>query len=370
MLDAGCLNFLSGIKYQASSIIMNTQINCALIGPGNFGRGLAHALQEDERVHFMGVLGANAQESAEGAEALGGKGYDSLDTLLADDALQAVFVATPSDTHAELVADATAAGKHVFVEKPMALTVAECDAMIDAAERTGVKLMVGQVQRYFPLLAAARDLVLTERIGRPATALMYRHDMLRRTSGSWLQRRANVGGLLHQSCVHELDWLRFALGDVSEVFARATPVTIQTGLNFPDAVEISLGFSSGCAATLSACMTSYVEQHGAIIHGTKGGLRLDLLAGTLDWRDDAGNGESLHHDDFVRGAGHRAATRQELRAFVDGVLDDAPIPIPGEEGRATIEIIQAALISLADRRPVALPLADDQRERRAYLELK
>jgi len=118
---------------------MNTetisQLGCALIGPGNFGRSLARALQEDARVRFAGVLGATRDESAAGAAELGGRAYASLDELLRDDRVQAVLIATPSDTHASLAVAAAGAGKQIFCEKPLALTVAECDMMIAAARQ-------------------------------------------------------------------------------------------------------------------------------------------------------------------------------------------------------------------------------------------
>jgi myo-inositol 2-dehydrogenase/D-chiro-inositol 1-dehydrogenase len=343
-------------------------LGCALIGPGNFGRSLAQALAADERARLAGVLGATAEESAAASAALGGRAYAGIDTLLRDPAAQAVLIATPSHTHAELAVAAAGAGKHVFCEKPMALSVAECDAMIAAAKQAGVALMVGQVQRYFPLLAEARRLARSGELGAPMTALMYRHDMLRRQPGSWLQRREHVGGLLHQSCVHELDWLRFTLGEVVEVFARGTPAAIQPGLDFPDAAEISLRFESGCIATLSACMTSYVEQHGGAVQCTQGGVAFDMRAGALRWGAGRGGGAESRRAEYERGVGHSIATRAELRAFVDAALGQAPVPIPGEEGRANIEVIQAALISIAERRPVALPLPESERARRVYLE--
>jgi myo-inositol 2-dehydrogenase/D-chiro-inositol 1-dehydrogenase len=349
-------------------------LGCALIGPGNFGRGLAQALVEDERVRLVGVLGAKPAESAAGAELLGGRAFRDLDALLRDDDVQAVLIATPSDTHANLAVAVAGAGKHVFCEKPMALTVAECDTIIAAAARAGVALMIGQVQRYFPLLAEVRQLVCSGELGRPLATLMYRHDLLQREPGSWLQQRARVGGLLHQSCVHELDWLRFMLGDVIEVFARAAPATIQPGLDFLDAVEISLRFAAGCVATLSACMTSYVQQHGGAVQCANGGVAFDMHAGTLRWGAAQGGGIAavreppLRRADFERDAGHGIATRAELRAFVDSALGQAPVPIPGEEGRANIEVIQAALISIVERRPVALPLPESEWARRIYLE--
>jgi predicted dehydrogenase len=342
-------------------------LNCALIGPGNFGRSLAQALREDQRARLVAVLGATPEESQAGAAALGGRPFANLDALLRADDVQAVLIATPSDTHVDLAALAASAGKHVFVEKPMALTVAECDAMIAAAERAGVTLMVGQVQRLFPLLAEVRRLVHEGAIGRPLAMLMERHEVLQRQPGSWLQRRAQVGGVLHQSSVHELDWMRTVLGEVEEVFARAAPASIQDGLDCPDAVQISLRFRSGCIATLNACMTGYVHRHGGVISGAEGSLEFSLVDGALRWRTRDGRGDEQRRDDFTWAA-HEQAIRTELRAFVDAVLGQAPVLIPGDEGRANIEVIQAALISLAERRPVGLPLPPEQWGRRAYLE--
>jgi predicted dehydrogenase len=348
--------------------IINQEIGCALIGPGNFGRNLARALQEDARVRLAGVLGVTQEESSAGAAELGGRAYANLDDLLCDDAVQAVLIATPSDTHADLAVAAAGAGKQIFCEKPLALTVAECDSMIAATRQAGVTLMVGQMQRLVPLLAEVRRLIHTNTIGRPVSLLIQRHDLLQRHSGSWLQRREQVGGLLHQSSVHELDWLRTLLGEVAEVFARAAPVAIQAGLDFPDAIEVNLRFQSGCIATLSACMTSYVWQHEGSIQGTAGTLAFSLSEGTLRWRGMQQDGESIQRDDFKLAVGADLAIRAELHAFVDAALSLAAPLIPGEEGRANIEIIQAALISIAERRPVALPLPERDWARRAYLE--
>jgi myo-inositol 2-dehydrogenase/D-chiro-inositol 1-dehydrogenase len=325
-------------------------------------------LQEDPRVRFAGVLGATRAESSAGAAELGGRAYDSLDDLLGDATVQAVLIATPSDTHYALVVAAAHAGKQIFCEKPLALTVAECDAMIAAARQSGVTLTVGQMQRLVRLLAEVRQLIHAGTIGRPVSLLIQRHDLLQRQPGSWLRRREHVGGLLHQSSVHELDWLRTLLGEVAEVFARAAPATIQAGLDFPDAVEVSLRFQSGCIATLSACMTSYVWQHEGSIQGTDGTLTWSLSAGTLRWRGPQQDGESIQRADFMLTEGADLAIRAELRAFVDAALGLAAPLIPGEEGRANIEIIQAALISIAERRPIALPLPEQDWARRAHLE--
>jgi predicted dehydrogenase len=115
-------------------------------------------------------------------------------------------------------------------------------------------------------------------------------------------------------------------------------------------------------------MTSYVWQHEGAVQGTSGSLAFSLSEGTLRWRDSRGDGDDLRRDDFQLSPGAGLAIRAELRAFVDAALGLAPVLIPGEEGRANIEVIQAALISLAERRPIALPLPESEWARRVYLE--
>ena len=333
-------------------------IGIALIGPGSFGSTLARALAEDHRVALVGVLGAAPAESAAGAAALGGRAFASLDELLRADDVAAVIVATPNDTHPALAIAAARAGKHVFCEKPLALTAAECDAMIAAAERASVTLTVGHVLRLVPLLAEVRRLVREGAIGAPAAVQMYRHELLARRPGSWLEQRARVGSLVHQISIHEIDWLRALLGEVAEVFARAAPPT-RPELDYADAVELSLRFRSGCIATLSSHMNSFIPSYGGTIQGTSGSLAFDMNRGTLSWRGQAG--AEGHGDGYAFGAGVESATRAELRAFVDAVLGLAPPLIPGAEGRANVEVVQAALASIAEGRAVALPLVPVRR---------
>lgn len=344
-------------------------LGCALIGPGNFGRNLAGGLLRNGRARLVGVLGVTPAESAAGAADLGGRAYNDLAALLNDKDVEAVLIATPSSTHADLAVQAAGAGKHIFCEKPMALTVAECESMIAAARQAGVVLMIGQVQRFVPLLVEVRRLVQVGTLGRPVAASLRWHDLLQRRPGSWYQNRGQVGSMLHQNGVHEIDWWRTVLGEVAEVFARPAPATIQAGLDFPDAVIASLRFENGCIGQLSACMTTYVQQHDGTIQGTNGSLSFSLTDGTLQWRDRLGAGESRHQEDFPIKVGSRGAMEIELGGFLEAVLDGKPVPVSGEEGRANIEVIQAAMISMVEHRPVTLPLPQNQWDRRAYLEV-
>lgn len=139
-----------------------TEIKIAQVGCGYWGKNLARNFAE------IGALGAVVDGNPATAAAMAqqhGAPAASLDEVLANPAIHGLAFATPAETHAALAAKALAAGKHVYVEKPMALTAAECRAMIADADRAGRVLMVGHLLQYHPIFAALRDLVAAGGIG-------------------------------------------------------------------------------------------------------------------------------------------------------------------------------------------------------------
>lgn len=139
-----------------------TDIKIAQIGCGYWGKNLARNFAE------IGALGAVVDGNAETAAAMSAQHNApvmDLDTVLADRSIQGVVLATPAETHAQLAARALAAGKHVYVEKPMALAAAECRQMIADADKAGRILMVGHLLQYHPIFAALRDLVASGEVG-------------------------------------------------------------------------------------------------------------------------------------------------------------------------------------------------------------
>ena len=144
--------------------------------------GTSHATQmaklsELRLIASCDVDQAKARATADAAAQAGNHGvrvYFEVAALLADGDVPAVIVATPNFTHKRIVLDALAAGKHVFCEKPMALTVADCDEMISAARSAGRKLMVGQVLRLITVFAEVRRLVKEGAIGEPRAVRILR----------------------------------------------------------------------------------------------------------------------------------------------------------------------------------------------------
>lgn len=144
---------------------------------------------------------------------------DDAGPLLRRPGLQAVVIATPTDTHADLVGQAAAAGLHVFCEKPLARTVREARSAADACAEAGVKLSVGHVVRYFHAYAAIRDAVLAGQVGRAGMAKCRRVSGPPSAAREWYGDPAKSGGVITDMGVHDFDWLRWCLGPVERVSA-------------------------------------------------------------------------------------------------------------------------------------------------------
>lgn len=307
-----------------------------LIGCGNFGQHLGR--QVAAAAGLAAVADADPEAARRFADEVGAAAVALSDL---PGAVDAVFVATPNYTHRTVVCAALEAGLHVFCEKPMALTVADCDAMLATARRCGRKLMVGHMQRLKPTLAQVRELVQAGAVGTPLSVSMCRREALIRAPG-WLREREKVGGLLFQSTVHEIDFLRSVFGDVDRVYAEAAARPIQPYLDFPDNIFVQLRFTSGVIGALQACMSDRLDQYTGTVTGTDGTLAFDLNAGSVRWRrSDGGAGEWCNDN------GEEAAHAAVVAAFVRWVAGGAAPPVTALDGREAVAVACAAIASIS-----------------------
>ncbi len=190
-----------------------------LIGAGGMGRHQAAMLAQITGAELAAVGDVELPPAARAlAERHGAVLLDSAEAVLTQPGIDAVIIATPTGTHAPLALAALAAGKHVFVEKPLARSLAEGEQMIAAAERAGLKLAVGHVVRYFPDYAAARDMVLRGEIGTPGIVRVTRLTGMPRSP--WYADMVASGGVILDVMIHDFDWLRWTFGPVVRVAAR------------------------------------------------------------------------------------------------------------------------------------------------------
>ena len=166
---------------------------------------------------------------------------------------EAIVVATPTDTHAHLVAEAAQAGCHVFCEKPLGRTAAEAAACVLACQEAGVKLSVGQVVRYFPAYARIAEVVKSGQIGPPGLAKCQRLSGPPGAVREWYGDASRSGGLILDMGVHDFDWVRWCLGPVQRVSA----VTSRSDLG--EAAMVVLAHVSGA---ISVVELSWMDPEG------------------------------------------------------------------------------------------------------------
>ena len=130
---------------------MSDVLCVGMIGAGGIARSHMNAIAQNDNIRVVGVMDIDAGRAGSAAGEHGARAYTDLDALLADSEVEGVIVCTPHNQHGDQVVAAAEAGKHVLVEKPMALTVEACDRMIAACDRANRILMVGQVMRHYPV---------------------------------------------------------------------------------------------------------------------------------------------------------------------------------------------------------------------------
>lgn len=196
--------------------------------------------------------------------------YDDADALIADNEVDAVYIATPPDTHAAFTLKAAGAGKHVLVEKPMALSVAECAEMISACRHAGVSLAVAYYRRALPRFERLREIAQDGTIGTVRMVLV-RHfwSEADKPGSAWrLDPTVGGGGIFADTQSHVLDWLDHVFGPAE--LTHGTAVN-QAGLYAAeDTVSATLLHDGGTVANFACCYVSDHFEETVTLVGTKG----------------------------------------------------------------------------------------------------
>jgi len=329
------------------------EVKVGLIGCGNMGSGLVKNCAQLENAVAAGVSDPVVEKAEKLGEELHVPAFGDHTDLLKVEDIDAVIVAVPNFRHAEVSIAAAENGKHVFCEKPMALTIGDCDKMIQAAKANGVKLMVGQVLRYLPVFAKMKEIMDSGILGEPFS--MY---VSRLSGGSWgnpqhWRMKADLcGGVLYEVSVHELDYMRYICGDVDRVAALMGNYLQNDSRDYEDTVHLTLHFKNGGIGTLIVGQCSSMGGYEGKIHCRKGTMHFDNGKRIVTYKTFDGEAVKLEAEDMKTEPG----VRRELRYFIEAIIEDKEPAIPGEEGRKVIEVVQAAYISAREGRSVELPL--------------
>jgi len=326
------------------------ELGLAILGCGPMGSDLARQIDQIPGAQLAAVVDIDVAKAQALADELGVEALSDANQALARKDIDAVIIATPGSTHAEWTIRAFDAGKHVFVEKPMALQAADCERMIQAARTAARKLMVGQVLRYYHVFAYAGELFRQGRLGEPSSIRITRTTF---GWGGWMRPwRASVeqcGGVLFEVSIHELDFMLHLFGEATEVHSFANHTVIGE-LDYPDTVVVNLRFASGAIAQLTAGLADRIGSYAGEIVGTEGSVHFNARRGEILVRIGAEELRTINFGDLEL----EHPVRREVREFIDAVRDDRPVTIPGEEGLRVVRVACAAVQSAGTGKIVRL----------------
>lgn len=239
------------------------------IGTGQHAEQVvAPALANAAGQHFAGALGSSLAKGRAFTDKFGGTAYGDLDAMLADPGVDAVFISTPNHLHRDQTLRAAAAGKHVLVEKPMALSAADCEAMIGACSRAGVTLGIGFQRRLHPVAQEVKRLIDAGEIGD----IVAMHATFHTSYPAWTNWRGDAAragsDILAAVGVHLFDLLCWLAGGEPTDVASLVDVSDETGLD--QTIAASLRFGGGTMASATITRRARAQFNGLWVHGTRG----------------------------------------------------------------------------------------------------
>jgi UDP-N-acetyl-2-amino-2-deoxyglucuronate dehydrogenase len=358
------------------------KLKTGIVGTGKVGHLHAAALVNLPESEFTAVCNVNFAGAQVFAEQYGVKAYRDVEEMVAEGGVEAVTVCTPHPLHAEPTVKAARAGAHVIVEKPLASSLEDCDAMIGAAREAGVKLaMISQRRLYAPVQRIKRA-IEDGKLGRPALGtvnMLGWRDEAYYASNAWRGTwRGEGGGVLVNQAPHQLDLLQWFMGPIDELFG------CWANLNHPyieveDTAVAVIRFKGGALGQVTVSNSQNPALYGKVaVFGTNGagvGVQTDggamFIAGmstiteppindlwTIPGEEDLlKQWQQEDSDFFLKIDATRYYHELQLKDFLRAILEDREPMIAGEEGRKTVELFTAIYRSERDNRVIKFPLA-------------
>ncbi|MEW5719579.1 MAG: Gfo/Idh/MocA family oxidoreductase, partial [Chloroflexota bacterium] len=280
---------------------MSDPLRFGLIGCGRIAPRHAQPLTELPGARLAAVADIIAPRAQRLAQEYHADAYTDYRRLLERHDIDVVNICTPSGMHAAMAIEALQAGKHVIVEKPMAMNLRDADQMISAEQATGKKLCVVLQNRYNPPMQDLRRVVDEGKLGRlllgNATVRWYRPQEY--YEDGWHGTRAMDGGALMNQSIHHIDALQWLMGDAASVFAYTG--TLAHKMEAEDVGVVALRFASGALGTIEGSTLTYPENlEGSVaLFGERGSVKVGgtALNRKVFWKIE---GELQHEIELLR----------------------------------------------------------------------
>ena len=328
------------------------KINIAVIGTGRMGSvHVANLVRHIPEASLVAICDIRLDVAQAVADELGiSRVVQDYHELLVDKDIEAVLIATSTNTHAFIIKDAAMAGKHIFCEKPLALDLESIDDALAVVEKAKVKLQVGFNRRFDKSFQRVHHIVKSGEIGRACVLRITNRDPELPT----LDFLRVSGGMFLDMTIHDFDMARFQIGEVEEVYALGNVLIDPTLHEFGDIDTdiVTLKFQNGAIGA--------IDNSRQAVYGYDQRLEVFCLNGVAIAENEVedsvvkGNPEGFHSARIPHFFMQRYAPCyiDEVRAFIACVRDDKPTPITGFDGRMAVVLGHAAWKSFHENRPV------------------
>lgn len=303
--------------------------------------------------------------------------YEDYKELLERNDINLVCVVTPNFTHKDIALDAIEAGKHVFLEKPMALTLEDCDTLIEAAEKREVKLTIDFELRFTPPFSYIKNYLGEGRMGAFATAFINIWRMpFHVKPGWWSQQEKFCGGNLLESAVHCFDLLRWYGGDICQVHALENEGGCRPEFDYPTTYYVNLKYEGkkNRSAQLTFTLSGFNEEFILGLVGTRASSHIRQVFSPCGCYSVLGvkhhpknileeYGTGLVSYEYLGGReqAEMKAVKDHVHDFIEKIYKKKESTVTLEDGRRSVELCLAAEESARSGKVVDLPLSESPR---------
>ncbi|MEO8436488.1 MAG: Gfo/Idh/MocA family oxidoreductase [Pyrinomonadaceae bacterium] len=319
------------------------KIKIGIIGAGYIGGVHAGILARDERVQIAAVHDVARQRAQVLANNSSARVAYSPPEVI--ESCDAVYITTPNTKHTELAIAAANAGKHVFCEKPMATSMADAQAVVEAAQKSGAVFQVGHNRRFAPVYAMLKRMLAEGQTPHSAHVKMNRGELQK---PEWVGDPQVTGGFLYETTIHMFDMMRFLFGEVEWLQA------VGSDHEYPETDDFSvlLKFTGGMHATFaSAADASWLFPFERVEvfchHATIATREMESLVYSegLEGRQVEQSMHSLAKEE-------KWGYLQEDRSFIDSITKGLPSAVTAFDGLKSVELVEACYRSVRDGEPV------------------
>ena len=315
------------------------RLRFALIGTGGIAQTYAQAFQSSDCCELVAVADVNENSAKAYAEPFNAKSYKDYKILAENNAIDAVIIATPPNTHPEIAMFFMNRNIHVLCEKPLCLSVAEAKQMIECAEKTNVKFTMATKFRYCEDVVRAKAILASGVLGEIVqfeNAFTAKVDMSKRWNS---QEEISGGGVLMDNGTHSVDIIRYFLGAITEVLAVETGAT--QNLSVDENVKLLAKTENNIAASVDLTWGINKELPNFIsVYGTNGTLHIGWQASKYKLNS------SPDWTIFGKGYDKVQAFKSKIENFRNAIVDGEELLTKPSDALASVEVIEAAYKSL------------------------